>query len=172
VNSRLTRSHVDQIHARIVNAIGPYSSLRHARENGVYVHRVRDDVALRLMPFAKRLANSLVKLPTSSRMSLDEIESAALLGLIEGVDSFEPRRGVRISTHLFIRIRKSVRRECENNHWVTYRAPRTAAERYLSGRMTESEMAAYAECHLKSFAIPGEHESWDPCWRIGESRDG
>lgn len=135
----------------MIAAIGPHSCLRDAREAGVYVLPVRDRVVSICHPYAVRLAHRLIHLPDSSRIDPADLEGAAMLGLVEGVDSYQPRRGVQIQTHLWNRIRKRLNEERIKGHWTVMRPPWDLASRYMAGRMSESEQRSYVDTYVRCY---------------------
>lgn len=136
----------------VIQVIGSHECIRDARVAGVQVIRVRDEVVTICMPYAYRLAHQLVKLPGVSRIDSQDIEGAALLGLVEGVDSFQPRKGVQIQTHLWNRIRKRVNEERVMGHWAIMRPPRSQVDRYMSGDMNKAEIEHYLDTFVRPHA--------------------
>jgi RNA polymerase sigma factor for flagellar operon FliA len=61
----------------------------------------------RYVALAGRIARR-VPAPTSGPIGRDDLESAALLGLIDAVDRFEPGRGVPFEAYAMVRIRGAV----------------------------------------------------------------
>lgn len=162
----LMAERVDSQKARklVIQAVGPHKSILVAREQGCDVIRLRDEVITICMPYAMRLARGLIRLPGVSRIEIQDIEGAALLGLVEGIDNFEYRRcfngkPIQIQTHLWNRIRKRVNQERALGHWAIMRPPHAMVERYMSGNMTATETQSYIDMFVKPHAIPGDDDS-------------
>lgn len=137
----------------IVDAIGDHASLREARENGVFVIFARDRAIEICMPLAPRTVKKIASIPWASRVDKKDLEQAALMGIVEAIDSYEPRRmhngrPIQVNTHLFWRIRKRVYEEIANNHWQIAKPSRSDMEAYMKGTMTEQERQAYINAVL------------------------
>lgn len=150
-----------RVRAVIFNAIGPWSCLAEASQNGVFVVPRRDRAIELAMPLAGRAAEHLVRLPWASRVRREDVEEAAIEGLIEAVDSYEPRRCYRgtpilPSTHFFWRIRKRVYEEIQDTHWLIAKPSRADIESYMKGQMSESERIAYVNAVLRPIDNPEE----------------
>lgn len=151
-----------RIRAIIVDAIGPHSCLREARESGLYVVRQRDEAIELAQPLAPRLARTLVKVPWTSRIQYEDLEQSALEGIVEGIDSFDPtktykpkkgpERLVAVTTHLFWRIRKRVFMEVQDTHWLLAKPSREDIEAYMKGTMDEGARRAYVNAVLNPVA--------------------
>ena len=61
----------------------------------------------RFAPLAARIARGM-NVPIGAVAGLDDLESAALIGLIDAVDRFEPARGVPFEGYASLRIRGAV----------------------------------------------------------------
>lgn len=153
----------------IKGIIGKHESLRAAREAGVDVIRTRDEVVEVCMPYGTRLARQLIRLPGLSRCEFDDIEAAAFLGVVEGVDSFKPYIGVHIQTHLWNRIRKRMNEERALGHWVICKPPRNMIADYMGGKMTPLEVESYLDTFIRPYAVPGESggDSYDNAFQRG-----
>lgn len=132
----------------IIDAIGPHASLQQARERGCYVVPARDRAIELCMPLAPRTVRAMTKIPFASRVERSDLEQAALLGIVEAIDTYEPRRmhdgrPIQVNTHLFWRIRKRVYEEIANGHWVLARPTRADMDAYFKGTMTEGQRQAY-----------------------------
>jgi DNA-directed RNA polymerase specialized sigma subunit len=150
-----------QVRRIIMDAIGEHACLREARENGMYVIVARDRAIEICMPLAPRTIKKLASIPWASRIEKADLEQAALEGIIEAIDSYEPRRmhngrPIQVNTHLFWRIRKRVYEEIANSHWQIARPSRTDMEAYMKGTMSEADRQAYINAVLLPVIDP-EH---------------
>lgn len=127
----------------IIEAVGEYASIREARIAGCKIHRERDEVIELCLPYAPPIVGKLMKLPGASRVDKQDLESAAALGICEGVDSFEHRKGVLITTHIWWRIFKQIQEERLMSHWTIMKPPDNLMREYMRGDMTEREQDAY-----------------------------
>lgn len=149
----------ERIRRIVLDAIGHYECIAQARENGLYVVRQRDEVIELAMPLAPKLARRLVRVPWTSRVHYEDLEQAACEGIIEGVDSFDPRRTyfkkdgsehlVKPSSHLFWRVRKRVFMEVQDTHWLLAKPSREDVEAYMKGLMNEADRRAYVNAVLR-----------------------
>ena len=93
----------------------------------------------RYAPLATSVARRM-RVPTSALMGRDDIESAALIGLIDAVDRYDPERGVPFEGYAGLRIRGSIldelRRLDDHTRGERQRARTVAAD-------TEPEIGAY-----------------------------
>lgn len=133
-------------------AIGEHASFAAAREAGLYVIPQRDRVVEVCLPMVPGTVRKIIRLPEQSRISYDDLYQAASFGLIEAVDSYDPRklvlvkkqmRPIKISTHAWWRIRKRVLEEVQDTHWVIARPPRAATESFMKDEMNEAERQHY-----------------------------
>jgi hypothetical protein len=143
----------------IVEAIGSHACLADAREAGVYVIPARDRAIEVCMPLAPRTVRKLASIPWASRIEQGDLEQAALLGIVEAIDSYDPSRThngkpISVTTHLFWRIRKRVYEEIANNHWIIAKPTRSDMESYMKGTMTDSERMAYVNAVLLPIIDP------------------
>jgi hypothetical protein len=137
----------------IVDAIGTHACLRDAREAGVHVFPARDRAIEICMPLAPRTVQKITSIPWASRIERRDLEQAALLGIIEAIDSYEPGRTyngkpIAVTTHLFWRIRKRVYEEIADNHWILAKPTRSDMESYMKGTMSEGDRQAYINAVL------------------------
>jgi DNA-directed RNA polymerase specialized sigma subunit len=145
---------VDLVRRIITAAVGPHASLREARENGVYVMPSRDRAIELCMPLAPRTIERLTAIPWASRVEFADLEAAALQGIVEGVDRYQPRKlykgkPIQVNTYLHLWIRKRVYEEVQQNHWAIMRPPRSHVEPYMQGVMSQSERETYIDTFLK-----------------------
>jgi RNA polymerase sigma factor for flagellar operon FliA len=93
----------------------------------------------RYAPLATSVARRM-RVPTSALMGRDDIESAALIGLIDAVDRYDPERGVPFEGYAGLRIRGAIldelRRLDDHTRGERQRARAVAAD-------TEPEIGAY-----------------------------
>lgn len=79
--------------------------------------RERSAVILEYAPLVKLLANRLaMRLPPS--VSLDDLTSAGILGLLDAIDRFDPSRDVQFKTYAEFRIRGAMLDELRSLDWV------------------------------------------------------
>lgn len=147
----------------IARACGPYETLGQAMVAGRRVQRERDEAVEICMPYAGRLVNKLIVLPAQSRVEYQDLEGAALLGLVEAIDSFEHRRGVQIQTHCYFRMFKRICDERAQSHWTTAKPPRALIDKFMSGRMTPEEQQSYIVQFVGSWTLRDDKdmESWE-----------
>lgn len=142
----------------IAQACDPHSCLRVAREAGIWVTPVRDRAVEMCLPLAGKMVGSL-DIPAISRVEREDLQQAAAMAIVEGVDSFEPHRGVQIQTHLWMRMKWRIKHECWQSHWTIRRPTRKQFEAYMKHELVGSEREAY----LQSFVIatqPIDEDTW------------
>ena len=77
----------------------------------------RNALILEYAPLVKLLANRLaMRVPPS--VSLDDLTSAGIMGLLDAVDRFDPARAVKFKTYAEFRIRGAMLDELRNMDWV------------------------------------------------------
>ncbi len=77
----------------------------------------RNALILEYAPLVKLLANRLaMRVPPS--VSLDDLTSAGIMGLLDAVDRFDPSRAVKFKTYAEFRIRGAMLDELRNLDWV------------------------------------------------------
>lgn len=145
----------------IVDAVGPHASIAEAQRAGLYIVRSRDAAIELAMPLAPRAAEHLVTLPWASRVEAEDVEAAALWGLVEAVDSYDVTRTYKgkpilPSTHFYWRIRKRVYEWIQETHWRIAKPSRTDVERYMKGDMDDDERRAYTNAVLRVYDDPAE----------------
>jgi RNA polymerase sigma factor for flagellar operon FliA len=69
--------------------------------------RLRNALVERYLPFAHNLAKLCFR-TTPDCVSLDDLKAAAMPGLIEAVERFEPARGLKFETFAYWRVRGSI----------------------------------------------------------------
>lgn len=158
-----------RIRGVIVSLIGRHASLRDAREAGVHLVTQRERLIVMAMPIGPRLAQNFYErsVPRGSRITIKDLEQASYLGVIDGIDRFEPQRGVLVSTVITDWVNKHLKLEVERNHWSTVNPGKLAKRRYFGkNKMTEDEREHYE----KSF-MSGVNVDFDGDWR-GLERTG
>lgn len=146
----------------ILEAIGESCCMSAAREAGLTVIAARDEAIEMCLPLGPRFVEKLTFLTHDSRIDKSDLVQAASMGIVEGVDSFQPRkmhqgRPIDISTHLYFRIRKRVYEEIVSGHWGNMKAPRALAEQFMKGgrgEMTEVDRVVYIHTFLSSVMSP------------------
>ena len=74
----------------------------------------RDQLILAHLPMVKHVIGRLVgRLP--SGIDAENLESAGILGLVEAANRFDPERGVKFETYVYMRIRGAVVDELRRN---------------------------------------------------------
>jgi hypothetical protein len=146
----LAANHIDTAKARmmVADACGEHACFAQAWTAGADIRSARDLVVELCMPFAPRMVRKLVVLPSMSRCEYDDLEAAALFGLVEGVDSYEHARPVQIHTHIYYRMWKRIAQERSQSHWRIMRPPQLMVDKFMSGRMSEEEADRYAATFL------------------------
>lgn len=174
-----SRREIDHVAVRelILSAVGEHESLREARQAGVYVIPVRDEAITMCAPLAARTVDHLIRMPDMTRIEKRDLEQAAILGIIEGVDTYQPRRlyrtpadrkagrpgrPIQVNTHLFFRIRKRVYEEVATAHWSIMRPNRAEMERYMKNAMTEGERRAYINTYMQAISETYEEDDGNP----------
>jgi RNA polymerase sigma factor for flagellar operon FliA len=77
----------------------------------------RSALIIEYAPLVKLLANRLaMRVPPS--VSLDDLTSAGIMGLLDAVDRFDPSRAVQFKTYAEFRIRGAMLDELRNLDWV------------------------------------------------------
>ena len=85
--------------------------------------RARDELLVRLMPLAERIARRYA----SSVHDLDDLEQVARIGLLKAIDRFDPDRGVLISTYAAAIVSGEVKRWFRDSSWAV-KVPRAAKD--------------------------------------------
>jgi len=171
----MARKQIDSQRATMLisQACCGHASLAAAMCAGLSVHRERDEAITICMPYAGRIVNKLISLPSMSRCEFDDLEAAALLGLVEGVDSYEYQRPVQIQTHIYYRMWKRISDERAISHWATMRPPRALIDKFMAGHLSPAEEAEYIKKFVAVSIMPGEEEeieSWERTRVVDKSR--
>lgn len=99
----------------------------------------RDELILEHLPLVKFLVNRIaMHLP--SHLDLDDLTSAAIVGLITAADRFDPSRGVQFKTFAEQRIRGTIMDELRSQDWLS----RSLREKY---KRLEKVFAALEQRH-------------------------
>jgi RNA polymerase sigma factor FliA len=124
----------------------------------------------RYAPLATSVARRM-RVPTSALMGRDDIESAALIGLIDAVDRYDPERGVPFEGYAGLRIRGAVldelRRLDDHTRGERARARTVAAD-------TEPEIGAYGATLSLDMLLETGDRDWaadDDSVELYESQD-
>jgi RNA polymerase sigma factor for flagellar operon FliA len=81
------------------------------------VNRERNELILEYAPLVKLVANRIaMRVPPS--VSLDDLISAGIMGLLDAVDRFDPSRQVQFKTYAEFRIRGAMLDELRSMDWV------------------------------------------------------
>ena len=85
--------------------------------------KTREETAIEYAPLVKHVALKLsARLPAS--VELDDLIQAGMIGLLETIDRFDPKKGVKFKTFAEIRIRGAMLDELRNRDWI----PRSVRE--------------------------------------------
>jgi RNA polymerase sigma factor FliA len=77
----------------------------------------RDEVILKFSPMVKYVAGRIsMKLPES--VELDDLIQVGILGLIDAVSKYDPKRGIKFQTYAEFRIRGAILDELRATDWV------------------------------------------------------
>lgn len=166
----------DLVRSTILDAIGEHATMREAQCAGVYVHPVRDLVVATCMPLAPRFIHSMTSIPWASRVEFDDLEGAALEGIVEGVDRYQPRKTykdkpIKPSTYLYLWIRKRVLEEVAATHWAIMRPPRALMESYFKDGLEPGEREAYMDDFLRPVRAFTKDPTSDVIGRWDGTRD-
>jgi len=78
----------------------------------------RDDLILQYAPTIKHLALRIsMRLP--SHIDLDDLINAGVIGLMDAIEKFDPKKGVRFETYAEFRIRGAILDELRAQDWVS-----------------------------------------------------
>ena len=79
--------------------------------------RCRDEIILEYAPLVKLLANRMaMRIPPS--VSVDDLVSAGIMGLVDAIDRYDPNRDVKFKTYAEFRIRGAMLDELRSLDWV------------------------------------------------------
>ncbi|MCK5548259.1 MAG: sigma-70 family RNA polymerase sigma factor, partial [Thermoplasmata archaeon] len=110
--------------------------------NGPRKRDAKEKLILHYLPLVKYVAGRLaIKLP--SHVDMDDLISCGVIGLINGIENFDPRYKTRFETYGIIRIRGAMIDELRSMDWV----PRSMREKF---------------CHLQKAYAVVEQESGRP----------
>ena len=103
---------------------------------------VREELASRFMPLARRLASRY----RGDREPLDDLVQVASLGLVKALDRFDPERGVAFSTYAVPTILGELERHFRDRGWSVH------VPRDLQERIAKVEKARSPACRRSSAA--------------------
>jgi RNA polymerase sigma-B factor len=86
----------------------------------------REALTLRFMPLARELARRYV----NTGEPLDDLAQVAYIGLLKGIDRFDPNRGVRFTSYVVPTILGELKRHVRDRGWAVH-MPRGLQERVL-----------------------------------------
>jgi RNA polymerase sigma factor for flagellar operon FliA len=90
---------------------------RTALEMDAASRRDRDDLIIEYAPLVKLLANRMaMRIPPS--VSVDDLVSAGIMGLVDAIDRYDPSRDVKFKTYAEFRIRGAMLDELRSLDWV------------------------------------------------------
>ena len=131
------------------------------REHEVCFHpsRARDNLILRYLPKVRMIASQIHRrLPPN--ISLDDLISAGVLGLIAAVDGFDPSQGVRLNTYAEYKIRGAILDSLRDLDWAPRDARKqarqierasSAVEQRWKRAPTEDEVAAELGVDIRKY---------------------
>ena len=92
----------------------------------------------------------------SRHIDPDDILQAAMVGLIEAVDRYDPERGFRFSSYACFRILKRIRQDVAQQHWTTVKPPRDMTEKYLGSSTARKniDVNRYVDTYVRGLEIP------------------
>jgi RNA polymerase sigma factor for flagellar operon FliA len=133
----------------------------YTREREVYFHPslARDNLILHYLPKVRMIASRIHRrLPAN--ISLDDLISAGVLGLIAAVDGFDPSQGVRLNTYAEYKIRGAILDSLRDLDWAPRDARKqarqierasSAVEQRWKRAPTEDEVAAELGVDIKKY---------------------
>ena len=139
----------DAVIILIRRACDPHTTINDAMIAGVpSARRASDRIVEYYADYAAKLSSNMCrKIPYDSRVEHEDMRAAALLGLVEAVNSYDITRGVMLTTHIWNRVRKRVNQEIIASHWHTLKPPKNMAEKYLgSGLDPEKALDYHRKC--------------------------
>ena len=133
------------IESIIVEAIGPWSCIQEARVKGVYLVPARARAIELAVPLGRKLAQlKFDRMPSKSRVLLEDLEGASAHGVIDGIDRFDPSRGAAVSTLIHRWVNTRMNEEVERTHWTTCNPGKANKRKYFGkGGMTDEERRKY-----------------------------
>lgn len=78
----------------------------------------------------------------------DDILQAALMGLVEAVDRFDPTKGFAFTTYANFWIVKRIGEEINNTHWNTMRPPRKEMRSFMYKKMDGDSAGDYVRKYM------------------------
>lgn len=157
---------IDHVRIRqiILEAVGPWSCIHEARENGIWLVPARDLAIELALPLGPRIAQQYAnRMPSTTRVEIKDLEQAGRQGVLEGVDRYNPHKlyrskadikagrpakPIQVDTYLYLWVRKRVLEEIAGTHWRITKPPRKEMERYMKGEMSDDECHEYANMVL------------------------
>ena len=122
-------------------------------------NRERNDLIVEYAPLVKFVANRIaMRVPPS--VSLDDLISAGIMGLLDAVDRFDPSRQVQFKTYAEFRIRGAILDELRSMDWVPRSTRKkihdmekavTAVEGRLKRPADDSEIAEEMDIDVDSY---------------------
>ena len=135
---------------------GPALDTSHAHEHALLerYHRhgdvaARDEVAARLLPFARSLAARY----SHTNEPLDDLTQVASLALLKAIDRFDPDRGVRITSFAAPTILGELKRYFRDASWAVH-VTRSLQELSLVITQKRETLAKSSVVHPPSASLP------------------
>ena len=120
-----------------------------------------------LAPFATQIAHGM-RLPEGALAGRDDLESAALVGLIQSIDRYDPDRGVPFEPYAALRIRGAILDELRLVDDVSRTARQRLDDDGTSGRQTVSldRLLAGGHAWAAKIELDEQYEVEDLRWRV------
>lgn len=162
-----------EIREMIADAIGSHPCLLEAQLRGRFVTPVRDRAIVAALPMGPKMAQRVYdKMPRETRCEIDDLEQASRIGVILGIDRYNPHkmykpkqgppRPVRVDTYIFAWISKTISEEVADTYWRVSKPDRDDHRRYFADSMTHEERTIYARIVFGVDAETNWLEETDP----------
>lgn len=133
-----------EIRQLIIRTIGTYGCIDEARQAGLYVTPGRDRAIELALPLGTKLAQARYsRLAEGTRLTFNDLEQAAHIGVIRGIDIYEPARGVLVSTVCTTWINNEMGTEFEKNHWRSVKPTKAMIRAYCGRGMDPAQRRQY-----------------------------
>ena len=141
-----------------MSSLHNYVPQKYQQANAIYARENRDALIEAHLPQVKFIAERLAaKLPPS--VDLDDLIGAGMLGLLDAVEKYDPKKGVMFKTYAEMRVRGAMLDSLRDLDWAPRSMRRRAREveaAYVEaersrGRATESDVAAILGISVTEF---------------------
>lgn len=107
----------------------------------------REEIVLQYAPVVKHIANRLAaRLP--SNFQVDDLIQVGMIGLLESIEKFDPKRGIKFKTYAEIRVRGAMLDDLRSKDWI----PRSVRDN--SNKLEK----AYAELRSQNIDHPTDKQ--------------